>query len=99
MNLGLAGRTALVLGGTRGLGLACATSLASEGARVIVNGRDETHGRAVAAAIGNAFFVAGDVGADAPRSALIGAVSEIAQPDIVVTNAGGPPAGSFEDTD
>jgi 3-oxoacyl-[acyl-carrier protein] reductase len=99
MDFGLQGRTALVLGGTRGLGHACAAALAAEGASVIINGRDEANGRAVAAQLRGAAFVPGDIGSEAQRSALIVAVSAIAQPDIVVTNAGGPPAGPFADTD
>ena len=99
MNLDLAGRTALVLGGTRGLGHACATALAAEGVRVLLNGRDREQGAQAAAALPGAAFVAGDVGDDAERSALIDAVRAIAMPDIVVTNAGGPPAGPFADTD
>jgi 3-oxoacyl-[acyl-carrier protein] reductase len=100
VKLQLEGRSALVLGGTRGLGLACATALAAEGVRVIVNGRDAAHGKTVAAGLpGQAAFVAGDIGVEAERSALVAAVSSIAMPDIVVTNAGGPPAGPFEETD
>ncbi|MGE0315318.1 MAG: SDR family oxidoreductase [Lautropia sp.] len=99
MHLDLAGRTALVLGGTRGLGLACATALAAEGVRVLLNGRDRAHGSAVASRLENAAFVPGDVGIVAERSALIDAVKSIAEPDIIVTNAGGPPAGPFESTD
>lgn len=99
MDLGLGGRTALVLGGTRGLGLACARALAAEGARVLVNGRDRARGEAIAGGLRGAAFVAGDIGIDAERTALIDAVMSIAAPDIVVTNAGGPPAGPFADTD
>ena len=99
MDLQLAGRTALVLGGTRGLGFACARSLADAGARVIVNGRDRQHGDAVAATLPGAAFVAGDIGADDDRAGLVAAVSRIALPDIVVTNAGGPPAGPFAATE
>jgi 3-oxoacyl-[acyl-carrier protein] reductase len=99
MDLQLAGRTALVLGGTRGLGLACARSLAAAGVRVIVNGRDRGHGTAVAASLPDGTFVEGDIGVDAERARLVEAVTRIAAPDIVVTNAGGPPAGAFADTD
>ena len=99
MNLDLAGKTALVLGGTRGLGHACALALAAEGAKVILNGRDAAVGEAAAAALPEASFVAGDVGSDSGRAALVAAVGGIAMPDIVVTNAGGPPAGPFADTD
>ena len=40
MDLGLAGRVALICGGTRGIGRAVATTLKEEGAQVAVNGRD-----------------------------------------------------------
>lgn len=99
MDLQLHGRTALVLGGTRGLGLACAEALAAEGVRVLLNGRDAEHGRAAAERLPCAEFVAGDVGRDDDRKMLLEAVARIASPDIVVTNAGGPPTGLFEDTD
>jgi 3-oxoacyl-[acyl-carrier protein] reductase len=99
MDLYLAGRSALVLGGTRGLGLACARSLAAAGVRVILNGRDRGHGEEITASLEGAAFVAGDIGSDGERAVLIDAVSRIALPDIVVTNAGGPPAGPFADTD
>ena len=99
VQLGIEDELALVMGGTRGLGLACARALAAEGARVIVNGRDAAHGAAVAAAIGRASFVQGDLGDPASRARLIDAVRAIGEPSIVVTNAGGPPAGRFEEID
>ena len=99
MDLGLTGKTALVLGGTRGLGHACAVALAAEGVRVLVNGRDRAVGEAAAASLPQARFVAGDIGSDDGRTALVAAVAAIAMPDIVVTNAGGPPAGPFAETD
>ncbi len=40
MNLGIDGRTAIVCGSSRGLGLACATALAGEGVNVVLSGRD-----------------------------------------------------------
>ena len=48
MRIDLQGRTALVLGGTRGLGWGCAQALDEAGARVILNGRDAGHGQAAA---------------------------------------------------
>lgn len=98
MQIRLQGRTALVLGGTRGLGWGCAQALAEAGARVIVNGRDAAHGRAAAAQLPGGAFVAGDIGYDAGRADVIAAVAAIGAPDIIVTNAGGPPAAPFEET-
>ncbi|MCD6681015.1 MAG: SDR family oxidoreductase [Burkholderiaceae bacterium] len=99
MDLQLRGRTALVLGATRGLGLACAEALAAEGVRVLLNGRDAEHGRATAARLPDAQFVGGDVARDGDRRAILDAATRLGSPDIVVTNAGGPPAGLFEETD
>ena len=99
MDLQLRGRTALVLGGTRGLGWSCAEALAAEGVRVLVNGRDAAHGREVAARLPDGVFVGGDVGRDDARKALLDEVAQLGSPDIVVTNAGGPPTGLFEETD
>lgn len=98
MHIRLEGRTALVLGGTRGLGWGCAQALAEAGAAVIVNGRDAAHGCAVAAKLRNGAFAGGDIGDEASRAALIAAVEAIGAPDIIVTNAGGPPASPFEET-
>jgi 3-oxoacyl-[acyl-carrier protein] reductase len=98
MRIDLTGRTALVLGGTRGLGWGCAQALAEAGARVIVNGRDAAHGAIASAQIPGAAFVAGDIGDEVQRQALAAAVDRISPPDIIVTNAGGPPAAPFEET-
>jgi 3-oxoacyl-[acyl-carrier protein] reductase len=97
MQTGIEGELALVLGGTRGLGLACARALAAEGVRVIVNGRDAAHGATIARELGAAAFVAGDLGEPDQRQAIVDAVRRIGEPSIVVTNAGGPPAGQFDD--
>jgi 3-oxoacyl-[acyl-carrier protein] reductase len=99
MNLGIEGRTALVLGGTRGLGWACAQALANEGVQVIINGRDTQHGEHSAAGLPGGHFAGGDIGNEEERRKLIDKVLSIATPDIVVTNAGGPPAAPFEETD
>ena len=63
----LAGRTALITGSTGGLGVAIASTLAADGAFVVVSGRDKKRGDTVAADIraggGGAEFVAADIGA------------------------------------
>ncbi|MCY1170643.1 MAG: SDR family oxidoreductase [Pseudomonadota bacterium] len=99
MELGIQGQTALVLGGTRGLGWSCAQALAEAGVRVIINGRDRAHGMAAAAQLPGGVFVAGDIGDEAQRAALMAEVEKTGQPTIVVTNAGGPPPAPFEETD
>lgn len=97
MDLGIAGRQAIVMASSAGLGLACARSLAHEGVDVVINGRDADRLAAAAAALRaqaevTVTTVAGDVGTDSTRAALLAVCSE---PDIVVTNNGGPPPGSF----
>jgi 3-oxoacyl-[acyl-carrier protein] reductase len=99
MQMGIHGERALVLGGTRGLGLACAQALAAEGVQVIVNGRDAAHGEAVASGFDGGRFVGGDIGDPAQRQRLIAAVRALGAPSIIVTNAGGPPPGRFEEID
>jgi NAD(P)-dependent dehydrogenase (short-subunit alcohol dehydrogenase family) len=65
------GRTALVTGSTSGLGVAISSALASEGAFVVVSGRDKERGDAVIEGIrsrgGGAEFVAADIGAGQPE--------------------------------
>ena len=96
MDLNLEGRHALVCGGSRGIGRACAGALAGLGARVTVCARDE---RALAAAVaglpgsGHGYLVAdfADTGA---LSQLLAAFIERHGPvGILVNNSGGPPAG------
>jgi 3-oxoacyl-[acyl-carrier protein] reductase len=99
MDLELNGKIALVLGGTRGLGWSCAQALARGGARVIINGRDAENGAAAAAQLPDGAFVSGDIGSEPARAALVAEVKKIGTPSIVVTNAGGPPTGAFEETD
>ena len=49
MDLGISGKSALVLGGSQGLGFACAQALAEAGVSVAVNGRDATRAENAAA--------------------------------------------------
>jgi gluconate 5-dehydrogenase len=81
----LDGRTALVTGSTRGLGLALARALADAGARVGINGRSRESCDAVAGGIEGAFAAPFDVTDEAAIAAGVGAVGEI---DILVNNAG-----------
>ena len=91
MNLGLAGKTAVVSGSTAGIGLAIAAALAEEGAKVVVNGRTEAR---VTAALGeirrrvkNAELVgiAADLGTAAGVEAF---VKQAPDADILVNNLG-----------
>lgn len=98
MDLGIGGRNAIVCASSKGLGFACADALAREGAEVWINGRNadtlhdaaerlRRHGRTVTVVIG-------DIAADETRAALLESCPE---PDILVTNNGGPPPGRFQD--
>jgi 3-oxoacyl-[acyl-carrier protein] reductase len=95
MDLGLQGRTALVMGASRGIGRAIAASLAREGARVAIASRSRERIEEAAAAIEPApsTFVAD--ASDLERlAALPTEVEEALGPlDIVVANTGGPPFG------
>ena len=67
MKLGIEGRTAIVCGASKGLGLGCAAALAAEGVRIILNARDPARLEATAAALRDAtgaevIAVPGDVG-------------------------------------
>jgi 3-oxoacyl-[acyl-carrier protein] reductase len=101
MNVGLEGRRAIVCASSRGLGRACATALAREGVEVVVNGRDIEHLEATAAAIrgetgAEVTAVVADLCTDEGRERLVAACAE---PDILITNNGGPAPGRFEDWD
>jgi 3-oxoacyl-[acyl-carrier protein] reductase len=101
MDLGIAGRKAIVCASSRGLGKACAWALAEAGVEVVVNGRDEAVLQAtadeIAAATGaTVTAVAADVGAAAGQDALLAACPE---PDILVNNNGGPPLKDFRKLD
>jgi 3-oxoacyl-[acyl-carrier protein] reductase len=97
MDLGIAGRTAIVCGGSAGLGRGCATALAADGVKVLIAARSEDRLRQAAAEIaaqtgGEVTFVAADVTTDAGREAVL---AKCPAPDILINNAGGPPPGDF----
>jgi len=99
MDLGITGRKAIVCASSKGLGRACATSLAREGCAVTINARSAEALEATAAAIraetgATVTAVAADVTTEAGQAALLAACPE---PDILVNNAGGPPPGDFRD--
>ncbi len=97
MDLGLRGKSAIVCGASKGLGRACATSLAREGVNVIIvaRGKEELEKTAaeIRAATGATITaIAADITTEEGRAAALAACPN---PDILVTNAGGPPAGDF----
>jgi len=82
------GRTAIVTGGSRGLGLALVTRLAADGWRVVTDGRDPSALRAALDPLGpGVVAIAGDVADPAHREALVAAAGPTV--DLVVNNAGG----------
>lgn len=101
MDVGIAGKKAIVCASSRGLGKACATALAREGVHVVVNGRDPTRLEETAAAIRGesdveVTAVAADLCTEDGRARLVAACPD---PDILVTNNGGPMPARFEDCD
>lgn len=108
MDLNLAGKAALITGGSSGIGLATARRLLAEGARVAISGRDtdkleravgtlrEADGKAPGHVTGHA----GDVSRPTDVAAMVaGAVSALGRLDIVVSNAGTHLQGDFESQD
>ncbi|TDR93412.1 SDR family oxidoreductase [Enterovirga rhinocerotis] len=99
MDLGLTGKRALVLSSSRGLGRGIAESLAAEGANVVLTARSEDKLKAAADAInargkGRASYIAADLAADVP-GVHAKAVEALGGPiDILISNTGGPPAGT-----
>jgi len=103
MDLGIAGRWALVCGASKGLGFGCAQALAREGANVVLVARGAP---ALQAAVDRLLAdparpkdtqvlqVAADITTADGRSAVFALRRDF---DIVVTNAGGPPPGDFRD--
>ena len=101
MDLGIAGRKALVCGASAGLGFACAQALAREGVALVIVARTEAPLREAAAtllSLGSApvAWVAADVTTPEGRERIF---SQHGDFDIVITNAGGPPPGDFRNWD
>jgi 3-oxoacyl-[acyl-carrier protein] reductase len=95
MDLGIAGRRALVCAASKGLGRGCAEALAREGVDVTICARTEAEVRRAAGEIG-AKWVACDITTPEGRAQALAACPS---PDILVNNAGGPPPGDFRDWD
>ncbi|MGH6626794.1 MAG: SDR family oxidoreductase [Burkholderiaceae bacterium] len=105
MDLGIAGKWALVCGASKGLGLGCAQALVREGANLLIVARGAEALQAAAAklmadsarpASATVQFVAADITTAEGRAAVFAQRQDF---DIVVTNAGGPPPGDFRDWD
>lgn len=93
MDLGLAGKRALVMGGSRGIGRGIAASLAAEGAAVAIVSRDQAALDKTAAEIGHGVLpVAADLADRTALAAAFAAIeSRLGGVDILVNNSGGPP--------
>src|SRR5215831_5367843 len=101
MDLGIAGRRALVCAASKGLGRGCAQALADAGCDVMIVARNADQLRRTAEEIGARAgrpvgFVVADITTIEGREAALAACRE---PDIVINNAGGPPPGDFRDWD
>ena len=97
MDLGLKGKKAIVCAASKGLGRACAMSLAREGVELVITARTAADLQRTADEIRKATgakvtAVPGDITTEAGRAAALAACP---QPDILVNNAGGPPPGDF----
>ncbi|ACB33495.1 short-chain dehydrogenase/reductase SDR [Leptothrix cholodnii SP-6] len=103
MDLGIAGRWALVCGASKGLGLGCAQALAAEGVNLVITARNEAALQHSAAELRQRHpaalqvrTVVGDITTPEGRADALAACPQV---DILVTNAGGPPTGDFRDWD
>ncbi len=100
MDLGIAGRKAIVCASSKGLGRACAEALAAAGCHVVINGRDAATLTATAEAIraagGAATAVAADVSTPEGQQRLVAACPDA---DILVNNNAGPPPASYTTLD
>jgi 3-oxoacyl-[acyl-carrier protein] reductase len=99
MDLGIAGRKAIVCASSRGLGRACARALAEAGCEVVVNGREAKKLEATAAELrditgAKVTAVAADVSTAEGQAALLAACPA---PDILVNNNSGPPLRDFRE--
>ena len=98
MDLGISGRRAILLGSSRGLGRACAESIAREGVHVVINGRTADDVDTAVAELRAAYDVdvsgvVGDSSTTDVHAALLDACGE---PDIVLLNGEGPPPTPFD---
>jgi 3-oxoacyl-[acyl-carrier protein] reductase len=100
MDLGLSGKKAIVCASSRGLGKACATSLARAGVDLVINGQNEEVLNASAAELRRygvqVTVVAADIGSSQGQARVLAACPN---PDILINNNGGPPFRDFREID
>jgi 3-oxoacyl-[acyl-carrier protein] reductase len=99
VDLGIAGRWAIVCASSQGLGRACAEALAAEGVNVVINGREPEKLEQTATEIrtnarGDVLTAVADITSEAGRGALLASCSE---PDILVNNNAGPRPGTLDE--
>jgi 3-oxoacyl-[acyl-carrier protein] reductase len=93
MDLGLAGKVALVTGASQGIGLAIARELAAEGANVAMSSRGRERLEAAAGELGAQAYVHDTLDVDGIPGLVEKVEHDLGSPDIVVVNTGGPPGG------
>lgn len=98
MDLGIAGKRAIVCAGSKGLGRGCAEKLAEAGVEIILNARGaealEATAAEIAATGAKVTPVAADITSAEGRAKVLAAAGQV---DILVNNAGGPPPGLWSD--
>ena len=96
MDLGIQGKKAAVAAASTGLGFGCAKALLEDGVDVAICSRSEERIKEAAATLGaGAVPIVADMSTeDGARSFVEQAIEKLGQVDILVANAGGPPAGS-----
>ena len=105
MDLHLSGKKAVVTGASRGLGYAVALGLAQEGVDLVINSRNQEKLSEAATTLSReggvrVCGIAGDIADPSfPSSLIEKADQKLGGIDLLVTNAGGPPPGKFEDFD
>ena len=96
MNLNISGKKAIVCGSSRGLGKACAESLAKEGVEITINGVNEENLENTKKEFeDNGFMVQSVLGPLEDENTRVALLKACPEPDILINNSGGPPPGNF----
>ena len=98
MDLNISEKKAIVCASSRGLGKACAESLAKEGVEIIINGVNEENLRKTEEEFKfKGYKVSSVLGAMEDESTRENLLQACLEPDILINNSGGPPPGNFFD--